>query len=264
MNKRLGLIGCGNMGSAILSGLIGKRILGPGQIYVYDNVRSKRSSLSKKYRVRTAKNNLDLVKKSEIVLLAIKPQDLYTVSKETRDAFNSRHTIISILAGTPIQKLKRAFGTKTKIVRAMPNLGAQVGESVTAVTGNKSSLKTAQVIFLSCGEVILLPEKYFDSVTAISGSGPAYFFLMMELLTKAGMKKGISKQSSELLAIQTAVGAAKLARQLKSPEHLRKQVTSKKGTTDAALQFLWKKKFPAIFLGAIDQAVKRAKQLSKP
>ena len=157
------------------------------------------------------------------------------------------------------------LGTKPAVVRAMPNLGAQVSQSMTAVTGeNRSALQSAEVIFSGCGQVILLSEKHFDLVTAISGSGPAYFFLLMELLAKAAERKGISKGAARLLAVQTAFGAALLAeRSIRTPKELRKQVTSKKGTTDAALRYLEKKKFSQTFLSAIDRAVKRARQLSK-
>ena len=265
IQKNIGLIGAGNMGSAILAGLIKNRIASRHQIYVYDEARAKMNSVSRTFGVKRAKNNLELVKKSRIVLLAVKPQDLREVGGEIRKVLNSNHIVISILAGTPIQKLKRVLGTKPAVVRAMPNLGAQVSQSMTAVTGgNRSALQSAEVIFSGCGQVIQLPEKHFDLVTAISGSGPAYFFLLMELLAKAAERKGISKGAARLLAVQTAFGAALLAeRSLRTPEELRKQVTSKKGTTDAALRYLEKKKFSQTFLNAIDQAVKRARQLSK-
>lgn len=287
IKKTIGLIGCGNMGSAILAGLIKNRIARARQIYIYDGIRAKMNSLSRSFGVKRAKDNRDLIRKTQIVILAVKPQDLRRMAEEIRNLLTSNHVIISILAGTPIQKLKRVLGTKLAVVRAMPNLGAQVGEAITAITSANHSalrpfrrprkrtkrpnagralaaLRLAQIIFLGCGEVIELPEKHFDLVTAVSGSGPAYFFLMMELLAKAAERKGISKQAARLLAVQTALGAARLACEASdSPELLRKKVTSKKGTTDAALKYLWKKKFPSAFLGAIDQAVKRARQLSK-
>ena len=265
IQKMIGLIGSGNMGSAILAGLIKNRIAPRNQIYVYDGVRSKMNSVSRNFGVKGAKNNRDLVRKTKIILLAVKPQDLRRVGEEIRNALTSNHVVISILAGTPVQKLKRVLGTKPLLVRAMPNLGARVGEAITAITStSRSALRFTQIIFSGCGEVIQLPEKHFDLVTAVSGSGPAYFFLMMELLAKAAERRGISKQAARLLAVQTALGAARLAHEASdSPERLRKKVTSKKGTTDAALRYLWKKKFPSIFSGAIDQAVKRARQLSK-
>jgi pyrroline-5-carboxylate reductase len=222
-------------------------------------------AVSRSFKVKMAKNNRDLVKSIQIIILAVKPQDLYRVGNGIRPSLKSSHIVISILAGTPIQKLKQVLGPKPLLVRAMPNLGAKVGESITALAGtNRSAIGFAQAIFSGCGKVIKLPEEHFDLVTAVSGSGPAYFFLIMELLAKACERKGMSGHSAHLLSVQTALGAAKLAQDsFHSPEELRKQVTSKKGTTDAALRFLWKKKFPNIFQGAIDQAVRRARQLSK-
>ncbi len=265
LNKQIGFIGCGNMGSAILSGLLRNHISQSKQIFVFDSVRSKTKSVSKTFRVRSTKSNLDLVRRTQIILLAIKPQDLAPVAEEVRPALRSEQTVISILAGTPISKLKRFFGDRAAIVRAMPNLGAQVGEAVTAVTSeDHSALRLAETIFLGCGKVVKLSEKHFDLVTAVSGSGPAYFFLIMELLAQVAKKGGIPKQAAQLLAVQTALGAGKLAQgSLYSPEVLRKMVTSKKGTTDAALQLLFQKRFPEIFEAALHRAVQRARELSK-
>ena len=253
------------MGSAILSGLLRNRISQPKQIFVFDSVRSKMRSVSKTFRIHSTKSNLDLVRHAQIIFLAIKPQDLTSVAKEVRQALRSEQVIVSILAGTPISKLKRFFGSRAKIVRAMPNLGAQVGEAVTAVTSSDhSALRLAEIIFLGCGKVVRLSEKHFDLVTAISGSGPAYFFLMMELLAQVAKKGGISDEAAQLLAVQTALGAGKLAESsLHSPEALRKMVTSKKGTTDAALNVLFQKRFPKIFEAALYSAVQRAHELSR-
>ena len=253
------------MGSAVLAGLLRNHISSPKQIFVFDSLKSKMKSVSRAFRTRSTKNNLDLVRRAKIILLAIKPQDLASVAGEIQTALRSEQTVISILAGTPISKLKRFLGNRAAIVRAMPNLGAQVGEAVTAVTSSdRSALRLAEIIFLGCGKVVKLSEKHFDLVTAVSGSGPAYFFLMMELLAQAARKGGISGQAAQLLAVQTALGAGKLAQSsVHSPEALRKMVTSKKGTTDAALKLLFQKKFPKIFEAALFRAVQRARELSK-
>lgn len=264
LNQTIGLIGSGNMGSAILAGLLRRRIARPGQIWIYDSVSSKAKSTAKRFGVRAAKSNLDLARRTNIILLAIKPQDLKTVAGEIRFALRSNQTVVSILAGTPVSKLKRLL-KKATVVRAMPNLGAQVGESVTAVTSSSPrGLSIAETIFSGCGEVIRLSEKHFDLVTAVSGSGPAYFFLIMEILTQAARKGGISAKAARLLAVQTALGAAKLAQDSSdSPETLRKKVTSKKGTTEVALKFLFKKGFHKTFSEAIRRAVLRARELSR-
>lgn len=265
LNKAIGIIGCGNMGSAILAGLLGKRIVQRSQIFVYDSTHSKMKLLSQTCRVNAVRSNLALVRRAGIVILAVKPQDIGSVAVEVRDHLRTNQIVISILAGMLMSKMKQLFGTRPAIVRAMPNLGAQVGEAVTALTGpNRFALRLAEMIFLGCGKVIRLPEKYFDLVTAVSGSGPAYFFLMMELLTQVGHKGGLSEKAARFLAVQTAVGASKLAQSSShSPEELRKMVTSKKGTTEAALSFLFRNHFPKLFHDALSRAVRRSHELSE-
>ena len=265
LNKTIGLIGCGNMGSAILMGLLRNQISRGSQIFVYDSIRSKMKSLSRICRANTAQSNRDLVRQAQVILLAVKPQDIEPVAREVQAYLRSSQTVISILAGTPIQKIRRIFGNRAAIVRAMPNLGAQVGEAVTVVTSSsRLALTCAETIFSGCGKVVRLSEKYFDLVTAVSGSGPAYFFLIMELLARAARSGGLSEKAARLLVVQTAVGAAKLAQGSPYlPGELRKMVTSKKGTTEAAIKFLFQKQFPKIFSTAIDRAIRRACELSK-
>ena len=265
INKKIGFIGCGNMGSAILKGLVSNKIAGSKQIFIFDSDSSKMNSISKKYRVQKALNNCDLVRKCQIILLAVKPQEFSQVAQEIRFELRPQRIVISILAGTPLSKIKKNLNSRCQISRAMPNLGALVGESITAVTSTSNQATSAtSAIFSGCGKVIKLNERYFDLVTAVSGSGPAYFFLLTELLSQAAQKGGLSKDLADLLAIQTAVGAAHLTKtSTKRPGELCKMVTSKKGTTDAALSYLSKKGFSRIFIQAVAQAIRRAKQLSK-
>ncbi len=260
LNQKIGFIGCGNMGGGILQGILQKKLASPGQIFVHDPYARNLS----RYRVRVVRNNRDVLKSSSIVILAIKPQELANVAKELKAGLTKRHTVISILAGTPVSKIKKHLGKNFTVVRAMPNLGAVVGESMTAVTGDAKGLKKAEVIFSACGKVIRTSEKYLDLVTAVSGSGPAYFFLLMELLASYAKKSGLSEAQANQLAIQTALGSAKLASCAKdSPAVLRARVTSKKGTTDAALKVMFKRKLPKIVEEALKKAVKRAKELSR-
>ncbi len=253
------------MGSAIIKGLLSKKIASASQIFVFDADKSKLNSVSKKFRVRKASDNLNLVRNCQIVVLAVKPQEFRAVARQIKSELNTRHIVISILAGTPLAKLKKNLNSRCQISRAMPNLGAVVGEGITAVTSSsRQADQAACAVFSGCGKVVKLSERYFDLVTAVSGSGPAYFFLLMELLSLAAQKGGLSKQTANLLAIQTAAGAARLAQGSQhDPSELRKMVTSKKGTTDAALRHLSKKGFSQIFIQAVQQAVRRAKQLSK-
>lgn len=265
LNKRIGIIGCGNMGGAILAGLVKDRIVSPSHVRVYDKILPKARALARRWKVVPGAGNADVVASSDIVVLAVKPQDLFDAAAEFQRAFTTRHLLITILAGTPIRKVRRAIGPKPKIIRAMPNLGAQVGEAVTALSGgDRTSLALAEAVFSGCGKTLRLPEKYFDLVTAISGSGPAYFFLLMELLMKEAESHGLSEKVARELAVQTAVGAGLLARRSEfPPAELRKQVTSKGGTTEAALRVFEKKGLPAIVSQGLRAALQRGRQLSR-
>jgi len=150
-------------------------------------------------------------------------------------------------------------------VRAMPNLGAQVGQSMTVVCGkDKTALSFAQRLFAGCGEVVVLPENKLDLVTAVSGSGPAYFFHLMEILTDFGVKQGLSPKVARVLAVQTGLGAALLAKHSETCcGELRQRVTSKKGTTEAALKTLKRGKFSGLFQRALKAAMARSRALRK-
>ena len=265
LKKRIGVIGCGNMGGAILTGLLKNRIVSPNQITAYDKISSKAEAFAKHWKARLGKGNADVVSRSDIILLAVKPQDLSDAAAEFQKAFTTRHLLITILAGTPIHKVRRAVGPKPRIVRAMPNLGAQVGEAITALTGEKESeLKLAEVIFGACGKTVRLGEEHFDLVTAVSGSGPAYFFLLMELLAREAETLGLSGSVAQQLAVQTAVGAGLLAKNSKfSPAELRQQVTSKGGTTAAALDVFEKEGLAEIISKGIRAALARGRELSQ-
>ncbi len=265
MKEKIGIIGVGNMGQAILEGLFHKKIAHPKKVWIYDKIYEKVTPVVKQWKVHKAVSTAELVGQTKIVLLAIKPQDLLQSAGEFKDHLTSSHVLISILAGTPLAKIRSALGAKPKFVRAMPNLAAKVGQAVTALTGSHAlSLRLAEQIFSGCGKTLRLEEKFFDAVTAISGSGPAYFFLMMEHLEKIGIQEGLSEKAAQLLAVQTAVGAGLLAQatSLSSAEH-RMRVTSKGGTTEAALKVLERENFPGIFAQAIQAAINRSRELSQ-
>lgn len=263
IQETIGLIGVGNMGGSILEGLLAKKIASPKQIWIYDKVQEKVREFESKYSVQAASSNQDLAAKTQVLILAIKPQDLAATAQEIKPALKSPRVILSILAGTPIAKIQEHLGSNLDIIRAMPNLGAKVGESLTAVTGSVKALELAQKIFSGCGKVLHLEEQHFDLITALSGSGPAYFFYLMELLAQEGRARGLSAQQAQLAAVQTAVGAALLALQSgEDPALLRERVTSKGGTTEAALKVLMKT-FPASVRDAVQAAFDRGRELGK-
>lgn len=268
IEQRIGFLGVGNMGTAILEGLLKNGIALPSQISIYDIDKEKTARLTKAWKVQTEPTVASVLAATEVILLAVKPQDLPNLgSGLARDPENRRYTVISILAGTPIEALKQFVGKKAGIVRAMPNLCAKVGEAITALTSSDpQALGLAEKIFSGCGKTVVLGEQYFDLVTAVSGSGPAYFFYLMELMTEFGKNQGLEAKDAQCLAIQTALGAARLAESESSShslEDLRKRVTSKGGTTEAALKVLQDQKFDQIFLEALTAALKRGRELSQ-
>lgn len=265
ITKRLGIIGAGIMGGAILEGLIRKGILSPTQIMIYDKILPKAGALARRWKVRMGKGDREVVAASDVVVLAIKPQEFSEAASELKKALTKRHLLITILAGTPLAKVRQAVGRRPKIIRAMPNLGAKVGEAITALTGSGGpSLTLAETIFSGCGKTVRLPERYFDLVTAVSGSGPGYFFLLMEFLTKEAADHGLPEKIARDLAIQTCIGSGLLARSSPfSPAELRKQVTSKGGTTEAALRVFEKEGLAKIISKGVRAALRRGKELSR-
>ncbi len=264
-NKKIGVIGVGNMGSSILEGVISKGLTTPQNIFVFDKDAKKLKDFAKKTRVNLVSSTEELIKKSDVVLIAMKPQDFAVFASENKKFWTEKKWLISILAGMTIAKIKAAIGEEISIVRAMPNLGAKVGAGMTAVSSaSKQALLFSKVFFSGCGEVAILDEKHLDLVTALSGSGPAYFFYMMELMEEFGIQNGLHNSVARLLAIQTGIGAALVAKSSDfSTAQLREMVTSKKGTTDAALQTLKRKKFANGFKTAMKAAMTRSRELRK-
>jgi len=266
MNKQIAFIGCGNMGEAILESLLAKRLFKRSQISVADSRASRRSSIKKAYGIKVYSSNSDAIKGCDIVLLAIKPQNMADLLMELGPKLKEK-LIISIAAGVSISYIGKRTGAK-RIMRVMPNTPALVGVGISALSSSgaarASDIRISNKIFGSFGEVISLGEKDMDAVTAISGSGPAYFFLLMEAMIGAALSLGINRRVAEALVSQTSLGAAMLQNYTDlHPSVLRKKVTSKGGTTEAALKVFKKRKFESIIRQAITAASKRAKEISK-
>lgn len=263
---KIGFIGIGNMGQAIINGLIESGLVAKSNILAYDSDTKKRA-IAKKYGIKTAKNNQDLVAKANIILLAVKPQVIDDVVKEIKDKVSESKTIISIAAGITTGHIERLLG-KVRVIRTMPNTPALIRQGITAISkgkfATKKDEKIAQDIFSSVGETIKIEESQMDAVTALSGSGPAYLFLTIEALIDGGMKVGLSRKNAEILTKETLLGAARMAVETgENASILRKKVTSPGGTTEAALKYLNKKNFSKILAEAIKVAAKRSKELGK-
>lgn len=249
----IGIIGAGNMGMAIAS-RINKKVI------MSDTIKARLHAAGGKH-ILLARSNIDLVKRSNIIILAVKPQDIAGVLKEIKSCVTG-HLIISIAAGIETAFIERLLG-RVRVVRAMPNMPVLVGKGISAISAGKfvrkRDLAIVRKFFLKLGDVVEVKELFMDAVTAVSGSGPAYYFLVTHLLEKAGVKAGLNKQLAGKLALATFIGAAESARLSGvSMQDLVKKIASKGGTTEAAL-----KVFKGMELHRIvERAVKAARQRS--
>jgi pyrroline-5-carboxylate reductase len=262
----LGIIGTGKMGSAITAGLLKKKVVPARSILVYDRDCRQQTNLASAYPVKTAKNILELVSRSDICLLAVKPQDKKEVLKEMAKGIGKkRKLVISILAGVSTAQLEQSLGN-APVVRVMPNLGIKVGAGMSFYSPGRfvrpADLKTVSRIFGSLGETAEVAENKMDVVTAVSGSGPAYFLLLMEILAEYARKSGMSEKDSAKMARQTGLAAALLAKDEPAPQ-LRAAITSKGGTTEAAILVLEKAGIRKILYSALKAARDRSRELSR-
>ena len=259
----LGIVGTGKMGSAIVTGLLKAKAFTTGEILIYDRDPQQYAGLTSNYPVKTARNISKLISLSDICLLAVKPQDKESVLREMA-AIGKRKLVVSILAGIPTEYLEQKLG-KIPVVRVMPNIGIKVGAGMSFYTpglfARTTDLKTVSRLFAVFGEVSGIAEEKMDLVTAVSGSGPAYFFLLMEILAEYARKSGISRKDSTKMARQVALASALLAKDEPAGQ-LRAAVTSRGGTTEAAILVLEKTGIRKMFDSALKAAQDRARELS--
>jgi pyrroline-5-carboxylate reductase len=276
----IGFIGSGNMAEALIKGIIVARrgatasqragLYKPANIFISDIRPQRLKQLAKKYKVRPAKNNRELVSKADIIVLSVKPQSMTDALESIRDAVSSKKLVISIAAGVKTSRIAKILGN-VAIIRAMPNTPALIGEGASALFANnkaKPMLEEAKSIFSAVGKTVVIEdEDLIDAVTAVSGSGPAYYFLLMEEMIKAAVKLGLSKEAAKDLVLQTAKGAALLAIEAddrgESPAQLRQKVTSPGGTTEAALKVFAEGKIGKLISAAITRARDRGRELAK-
>jgi len=268
-DKKIGVIGLGNMGSAILNGLISSGAVKRSAAIGFDNDPAKCAAARKKYAIRISRSIAELMAHCDIVILAIKPQNIDEVLREI--SFYGRDQLhISIAAGIKTRRIEKALVCmrRPRVIRVMPNTPAMVGEGISAICKGRyaaaKDLKAADEIFSSVGETVNIGEKYFDLVTAISGSGPAYFFYLKEALIEAALRLGMDKSMANRLVSKTAFGAAKLLIESGcEPEVLRRRVTSKGGTTEQALKVFERSGMKKIVEKAVIAAAKRSRELSE-
>ena len=264
--KRITFIGGGNMAEALVSGLI-KAGHDAASITVTDTDENKLEALKTQHDLTISTDNITAVADSDVIVLAVKPQVLESVLSEVGSAIPKGATVVSIAAGVGIQKLKDAAKCNDlSIVRVMPNTPAMLGAGMSVLFSPEAQQHkdSAEYILAASGEVAWVDnEKDLHAVTAVSGSGPAYFFLLAEAMQAAGESLGLSKELASKLANQTALGAGKmLAESGRDAATLRAQVTSKGGTTQAALDTMYENELPITVRKAMQAAHKRSRELS--
>ena len=264
---KIGVIGSGHMGQALVKGLV-ERSVYPQNISVFDLDRKKVDAVKKEAHVKIAKSNRHCASLSDVIILAVKPKDLLGVAEEIKSILNQESLVISIAAGVPLAKIETAFNKPVALVRVMPNMPALVGAGMSALSLGKRATqkhrKIAEAIFSAIGDVVVTPEKMLDLVTAISGSGPAYFFLLAEKLIEAAYEMGMKVDVAKRLVYQTAFGSGKvLAQSGEDPEDLIERVASKGGTTEAALKIFQKQGIGKIIQDAVKAAYQRSKAISR-
>jgi len=267
--KKIGFIGGGNMAASLISGLIAGGNT-PATILVAEPDAERAGQLQQQFGIQHSDDNVALVESSDVVVLAVKPQVLHRVCAQVSDAVQARRPLlISVAAGIRVADIDRWLGDGNAIVRTMPNTPALVQCGATGLYANgrvsKTQRETAEAIMRAVGLTQWLEdEPLMDAVTALSGSGPAYFFLVIEALEEAAVKMGLTAESARLLAVQTAPGAAKMA--LESPEPsavLRQRVTSPGGTTERAIGILEEGGLRELFERALTGARDRARELAE-
>lgn len=263
---KIGIIGAGNMGEAIVRGLVEKNVVKSTEIVVSDIDPDRISYLVEKYNVAGSSSNKRVVENSEIIFLAVKPKDLEKTLEPIKDSWTEDKVLISVLAGIKIEKLRKIL-EKPVIVRIMPNTPALIGEGAIGVSfGEIDEDKKMEILDIlnALGVVVEVDESLMDVVTGLSGSGPAYVFMFIEGLIQGGIKGGLSYAQAKELAVQTVLGAAKLVKELdEHPAVLRDKVSSPAGTTIYALHKLEEKGLKDAIISAVEEATKRSQELSK-
>lgn len=268
INKKIGIIGCGNMGEALLKGLSGIMEKSTS-IMVSETDASRKSEIQSRYKLIVEIDNNVVVKFADVIILAVKPQDFEKVLRqEVCCGISEEKLLISIAAGITTKYIENIVGKDVPVIRVMPNMAARIAEAVSSISrGSAASaedVELAKEIFGTVGDVIEVDEKLVDGVTAISGNGPAYFFYLAEALIEAAEELGLKSDTAKKLVIKTALGSGKLLDELKEdPEILIKKVMSKGGTTEAAFNVLKAKKLKDIIKDACKKASVRSKELSK-
>jgi pyrroline-5-carboxylate reductase len=263
----VGFIGGGNMAEALVAGMVNKGSMAPGRILVAEPREERRARLALHYGIAVTSDNLEAASGAGTLFLAVKPQVLPSVLPALAPALPAGGLVVSIAAGFPLRKLASAL-PGTSLVRAMPNTPALIGCGATVLSpgplATPAMTDWAREIFASVGVCLVMPEERMDAVTGLSGSGPAYVFLLAEAMTEGGVRMGLSRTEASLLARQTVFGAGRMMIESgPGPAELRESVTSPGGTTVEGLRVLEEAGFPGMVARAVEAAALKSRKLGE-
>ncbi|MDP2212002.1 MAG: pyrroline-5-carboxylate reductase [Candidatus Aquicultor sp.] len=265
--KVLAVIGAGKMGEALLGGFLEAGVVEASNVVLSDVDVGRLEALRDRFNVEITQSNNEAIARGDIILLAVKPRQMSEVLAEAKESFRENSLVISIVAGAKTEKIVSLAGKDIPVIRVMPNTPALAGKAMSVVSrgayARDEDVSIALELFSSVGEAVELPEDLQNEATAVSGSGPAYFFLMTEALIKAASDAGIDAEVAKKLVVQTMAGSLALLESTGAePGELREAVTSPGGTTEAALKVFEEFGFDTMIQGAIGAAIKRAQELA--
>ncbi|MBA2425706.1 MAG: pyrroline-5-carboxylate reductase [Actinobacteria bacterium] len=264
---KLAVLGGGRMGEALIAGLLASTWCKATEIVATGRRAERLSELADRYGIQTSLDNGAAAAGAEVVVLAVKPQDIDALLTSISDHVAADQVVLSVVAAIPIAAIEAGLSNEAPVVRAMPNAPSTVHEGMAGISPGRhasaADLAVADEVLRNVGRVVQVPESYLDAVTAISGSGPAYFALLAEAMIEAGILLGLSREISSTLVIQTMLGSARLLRdEGMHPVELREMVTSPGGTTIRAIRVLEQSGVRAAFLNAIQAAMERSQELA--
>jgi pyrroline-5-carboxylate reductase len=262
---RIAILGAGKIGESLLAGL---RSSDWADIVASSRREERAAELHERYGVESITSNADAIKGADVVVLAVKPQDIETLLGEVGHLLKPDQTVLSVAAAIPTSRIERHLGDDVPVVRSMPNTPSTVHEGIAGMCAGRHAgrehLDRAGTVLRAVGAVVEVPEEQMDAITAVSGSGPAYYALLAEAMIEAGILLGLSREVSTKLVVQTMLGTAKLLRDENvHPVELREMVTSPGGTTIRAIRELEQAGVRAAFLNAINAAMERSKELAR-
>ncbi|MES5939164.1 MULTISPECIES: pyrroline-5-carboxylate reductase [unclassified Bacillus cereus group] len=268
MDKQIGFIGCGNMGMAIIGGMLNKKIVSANNIICSDLNTTNLKNASKKYGLTTTTDNNEVAKNADILILSIKP-DLYaSIINEIKEVIKNDVIIVTIAAGKSIKSTEESFDKKLKVVRVMPNTPALVGEGMSALCANEmvteKDLEDVLNIFNSFGQAEIVSEKLMDVVTSVSGSSPAYVYMIIEAMADAAVLDGMPRNQAYKFAAQAVLGSAKMVLETGiHPGELKDMVCSPGGTTIEAVATLEEKGLRTAIISAMQRCTQKSVELSR-